>query len=201
MSIRQPGFAVPLAALLSVLAALSPTGAPRVAASCLPLDLAAIQRTEATSVFAGTVTRTEAGHVWVQVEHWFLGNDPVNSAEVIGGSQPNVITSADWLPSPGEKYLVVAERAAPTGFVTRPCQQAPATNVTLEQAGAVFGVPREGPFATATASPGPQAPGAAQVGVSALLPAVLLLIAVAAGAVIVVMLVRRRRASRSFSAR
>jgi hypothetical protein len=198
VSIRQPGFAVPLATLLSVLAALAPIGAPRVTASCLPLDLAAVQRTEATSVFAGMVTRTEAGHVWVRVEHWFLGRDPVDSAEVIGGSQPNVITSVDWMPSPGQKYLVVAERAAPTGFVTGPCQQAPADDVILGQAGTVFGVPREGPFATA--SPLPQAPGAAQATPSGLFPLVLLLIA-AAGAVIVLLRMRRRRASRNLSVR
>jgi hypothetical protein len=200
VSIRQPGFVVPFAALLSVLAALAPTGAPRVAASCLPLDLAAVQRTEATSVFAGMVTRTEAGHVWVQVEQWFLGKDPVSSAEVIGGSQPNMITSADWTPSPGERYLVVAERAAPTGFVTRPCLQASATVAILEQAGATFGVPLEAPFATATPSPGPQAPVAAQTAPSGLFPLVLLLIA-AAGAVILLMLMRRRRASRNLSVR
>jgi hypothetical protein len=195
VSIRKPGFAVPLAALLSVLAALAPTGAPRVAASCLPLDLAAIQRTETTSVFSGTITRTEAGHVWVQVEHWFLGRDPVDSAEVIGGSQPNVITSVDWMPSPGQKYLVVAERAAPRGFVTSPCQQAPADDVILQQADTVFGVPREGPFATATASLGPQAPGAAQAGQPDLLAPLLLLMAAGALALVLILLARRRRAS------
>jgi hypothetical protein len=163
-----------------------------VAGSCMPLDLAAIQRTEATAIFAGTVTRTEAGHVWVQVEQWFLGKEPVGSAEVIGGSQPNAITSADWVPSPGEQYLVVAERAAPTGFVTRLCQQTPVSVALLQQAATVFGVPREGPFETPTPGAGEPAPGAAQVSSSSLVLPVLLL-AAAAATVIVVAFVRRRR--------
>jgi hypothetical protein len=195
VSIRQSGLAA-FAVLLSLVAALAPAGANPVTASCMALDLSAIQRTDATSVFAGMVTRTEAGHVWVQVEQWFLGKEPVESAEVIGGSQPNMITSADWLPSPGERYLVVAERAAPTGFVTRPCLQAPATVAILQVAGASFGVPREPPFATAAPSPSPQASGAAEASQPGLLAPLVLFLGAAVGAVLLTVLIRRRRASR-----
>lgn len=125
-------------------------GAPaQVLASCLPLDLASIPRTDSTAVFAGTVLREQAGHVFMRVDAWFLGAQPVESAEVVGGkgsNDPGVITSVDWTPQVGESYLIVAERAGEQGFTTQPCQQIPVDAGVLQQASSVFGTPLRPPF-------------------------------------------------------
>lgn len=142
-------------------------GAPaQVLASCLPLDLASIPRTDSTAVFAGTVLREQAGHVFMRVDAWFLGAQPVESAEVVGGkgsNDPGVITSVDWTPQVGESYLIVAERAAEQGFATKPCQQVTVDAAVLQQASSVFGTPLRPPFAQPDSSATPPtsaAPGA-----------------------------------------
>lgn len=133
------------------------SAAPRpVHASCRLLDLATIARTQATAVFAGTVTGIRADHVFMRVEAWFVGADPVGDAEIIGGrgsNDPGVITSVDWTPAVGEQYLVVAERKAPGGFVTKPCQQTAVTPDLVARATTILGAPILGapilpPFAT-----------------------------------------------------
>lgn len=121
----------------------------RVLASCAPLDLSSIPRTNSTAVFVGTVVGEQAGHVFMRVDLWFLGPDPVDSAEVVGGRDPAVITSADWTPRIGERYLVVADRAAEEGFVTKLCQQVAVDQSVLQEAASVFGAPREPPFGEA----------------------------------------------------
>jgi hypothetical protein len=142
----------------------------RVLASCLQLDLASIPRTDSTSVFTGTVLREQEGHVFMRVDAWFLGADPVEAAEVVGGkgsNDPGVITSVDWTPQPGENYLIVAERAAQEGFATQPCQQIAVDAAVLQEASSVFGAPLEPPFAQpgspAVSSP-TVAPGASSNG-------------------------------------
>ena len=127
-------------------------------ASCGLLDLASIQQTASTTVFAGTVVREDAGHVFVEIDAWFLGDDPVESAEVVGGRDPNLVTSADWTPQPGERYLVVAERATVQGFVTKLCQQRGVDDSVLKDASALFGAPQLPPFASPASSPAPAAP-------------------------------------------
>ena len=137
-------------------------GAPAHAfASCLQLDLASITRTDTTAVFAGTVVREQAGHVFMRVDAWFLGAQPVASAEVVGGkasNDPGVITSVDWTPQAGERYLVVAERAAEQAFSTRPCQQVAVDPAVLQQASSVFGAPLQPPFAQPGGSVSPSGP-------------------------------------------
>lgn len=145
-------------------------GPARVLASCLQLDLASIPRTDSTAVFAGTVMREEAGHVFMRVDAWFLGADPVEAAEVVGGkgsNDPGVVTSVDWTPQTGESYLIVAERAAQEGVATQPCQQILIDPAVLQQASSVFGAPVQPPFAqpgspaapSSTAAPGASANG------------------------------------------
>jgi hypothetical protein len=146
-------------------------GAPaRAFASCAQLDLASIPRTDSTAVFAGTVVREQAGHVFMRVDAWFLGADPVEAAEVVGGKgsdDPGVITSADWTPQAGESYVIVAERAAQQGFTTEVCQQTAIDQAILQQASSVFGAPLQPPFAQpgspAVSSP-TVAPGASAKG-------------------------------------
>lgn len=136
-------------------------GAGSVLASCLPLDLSSIPRTDQTAVFAGTVTAVQSGHVFMNVEAWFFGQDPVGSAEVIGGNasnEPGVVTSADWSPQPGERWLVVAEQATAQGFRTQPCQQVAVDDGVLERATTIFGAAQGPPFAT----PGSGSPSSAQ---------------------------------------
>lgn len=145
-------------------------GPARVLASCLQLDLASIPRTDSTTVFAGTVLREQAGHVFMRVDAWFLGADPVEAAEVVGGrgsNDPGVITSVDWTPQAGESYLIVAERAAQRGFATQPCQQISVDPAVLQQATTVFGAPLQPPFAqpgSPAAPPPTDAPGASANG-------------------------------------
>lgn len=131
-------------------------------ASCLQLDLASIPRTDSTAVFAGTVLREQAGHVFMRVDAWFLGAQPMESAEVVGGkgsNDPGVITSVDWTPQVGESYLIVAERAAEKGFATKPCQQVAVDAAVLQQASSVFGTPLLPPFAQPDASATPSTSG------------------------------------------
>lgn len=138
-----------------------------VLASCLSLDLASIPRTDSTAVFAGTVLREQAGHVFMRVDAWFLGAPAVESAEVIGGkgsNDPGVVTSVDWTPQVGESYLIVADRVAEQGFATKPCQQVAVDPAVLQQASSVFGAPLQPPFvqpgssATPSRSAAPAAP-------------------------------------------
>ncbi len=145
-------------------------GPAPVFASCLQLDLASIPRTDSTAVFAGTVLREQAGHVFMRVDAWFLGADPVEAAEVVGGkgsNDPGVITSVDWNPQAGESYLIVAERAAQQGFATKPCEQIAVDPAVLQQASSVFGAPLQPPFAqpgSPAASSPTVAPGASANG-------------------------------------
>lgn len=154
------------AAVVVLVVGLGLGGPARVLASCQQLDLASLPRTDSTAVFAGTVLREQAGHVFMRVDTWFLGADPVEAAEVVGGrgsNDPGVITSVDWTPQPGESYLVVAERAAQLGFATKPCQQIAVDPAVLQQASSVFGAALQPPFAqpgSPAASSPTVAPGA-----------------------------------------
>lgn len=139
-----------LGALLLFVGVASAVPGP-VHASCMLLDLATIARTQETAVFAGTVTGIQADHVFMRVEAWFVGADPVGDAEIIGGrgsNDPGVVTSVDWTPAVGERYLVVAERKAPGGFVTKPCQQTALTPDLVARATTILGAPILPPFAT-----------------------------------------------------
>lgn len=170
MRIRRRSLSLAFAAaLIAVGVAASRT----VTASCLPLDLTSIPRTDQTTVFAGTVTAVQSGHVFLNVDAWFLGNDPVGSAEVIGGNgsnEPGVITSVDWAPQPGERWLVVAERAGPQGFDTQPCQQVPIDVGVVQQATKLFGAPLEPPFAVSGSGSPSSPPTAAPAASSSALP-------------------------------
>ena len=160
MKRRSPPVATAIAALVVGLGLGTPA---HVWASCLPLDLASIPRTDSTAIFAGTVLREQAGHVFMRVDAWFLGAQPVESAEVVGGkgsNDPGVITSVDWTPQVGESYLIVAERAAEQGFATKPCQQVAVDAAVMHQASSVFGAPLQPPFAQPGSSATPSASAA-----------------------------------------
>ena len=98
----------------------------------------------------------------MRIEAWFVCANPVDAAEIVGGrgsSDPGVITSVDWTPAVGEQYLVVAERQAPNGFVTKACQQVRAVPEVVDRATAILGSPQPPPFVTpspAAVTPSPQ---------------------------------------------
>jgi len=173
-------------------------GAPAPAlASCLPLDLGSVQRTEETAIFAGTVTVVQANHVFMHVDAWFVGADPVEDAEIVGGSDPTVITSADWTPAVGDRYLVVAEREAPNGFVTSACQQTPVGAGVIEGAAAVLGPPQAPPFETP--GPAPTDGGASPTSAAIDTAPWLVVLGVAVLSALLALLARRQRGRRSSS--
>ena len=156
----RPARLLAFSGLLAALAVALARPAPALA-SCMPLDLAKIERTSGRVVFAGTVVATEGTATRMRVEQWYLGSDPQDLVVVAGGrgsSEPNVVTSVDWSPQPGQAYLVVAERDASGQLKTEACQQAAATAEGLRQAASVFGEPDVAPFA----SPGPSPTGAGE---------------------------------------
>lgn len=94
-------------------------------ASCIPLqDLLPDPATPATVVFVGTVLGVDGADTQLQVDGWYLGASPASTVVVVGGRNPEVITSADWMPTTGDQYVVVATRAADGSLTTDLCQQA-----------------------------------------------------------------------------
>jgi hypothetical protein len=111
-----------------------------VQASCRELDLAAIPRTGDLVVLTGTVLAAAPGRTDLAVDAWFAGPVPRRTVTVLGGLvQPGAITSADWMPTIGERYLVVATARPDGSIVTAPCQQVPADAAVLATARRVFG--------------------------------------------------------------
>jgi hypothetical protein len=67
---------------------------------------------------------------------------------VLGGlGQPGAITSADWMPTIGERYLAVATARPDGSIVTAACQQVSADAAALATARRVFGRPIQLPAA------------------------------------------------------
>ena len=125
--------------VFSVLFMTSPTA---VHASCLALNLATIPRTGDLIVLSGTVVAAEPGRTDLAIEAWFAGAVPRPTVTVLGGLvQPGAITSADWKPTVGERYLVVATARPDGSIVTAPCQQMPTDPAVLATARRVFGEP------------------------------------------------------------
>ncbi|MCY7418015.1 MAG: hypothetical protein LH650_05885 [Chloroflexi bacterium] len=123
-----------LAAALAIVAGSFAT-APALA-SCIPLQqLLPDPATPATVVFVGTVLSVEGADTQLQVDGWYLGASGEATVVVTGGRDPAVITSADWVPTIGEQYAVVASRPADGSLTTDLCQQAlldPALSAALD---------------------------------------------------------------------
>ncbi len=97
-----------------------------VLASCIPLQqLLPDPATPATVVFVGTVLAVQGADTQLQVDDWYLGASSEATVVVTGGRDPAAITSADWTPIIGERYVVVATRSADGSLTTDLCQQAP----------------------------------------------------------------------------
>lgn len=130
-----------LAAALAIVAGSFAT-APALA-SCIPLQqLLPDPTTPATVVFLGTVLAVEGADTQLQVDGWYLGASSEATVVVTGGRDPAVITSADWVPTIGEQYVVVASRAADGSLTTDLCQQAPLDPALSAALDARYGLPQ-----------------------------------------------------------
>ena len=89
-------------AVTMTLASALPLSLPT-AASCLPLQLPPADAAD-TIVVLGTVRSIDGIRTELDVDAWFLGPEPTGTVAVAGGRDPELITSADWLPAVGEEY-------------------------------------------------------------------------------------------------
>jgi hypothetical protein len=128
-------------------------------ASCIALDERLPDpATPGAVVVLATVAGVEGITTQLQVDEWYLGAKPADVVVVAGGRDPALITSADWVPTPGERYVVVATEAADGSLSTAVCEQQWPTPELLAALMARYGEPILPPF---PASPGSPSPGAA----------------------------------------
>ena len=182
---------VPLLRLLVppvvVMAGLLGVAPAPVAASCLSLDLASIPRTPDLVVVAGTVAAAAPGRTAMLVDSWFTGPAPKPAVTILGGLvQPGTVTSADWAPNVGERYLVVASARPDGSIVTEPCTQTLADPAVLASAERIFGSP------SYPVAPPTRLPAQADWGLLPLIAIVLAVLLALSGLVFVVFLARRR---------
>ncbi|CAN5855933.1 hypothetical protein BH23CHL8_BH23CHL8_30920 [soil metagenome] len=138
---RSAALAIPLA-----LASASLFAAPT-AGSCIPLaDLLPEPTAAGPIVFIGTVLEVEDVRTEMIVEEWYLGASPVDRVIVVGGRDPGAITSVEWTPAPGGRYVVVAEPASDGTAITGPCQQSEPYLELLAALEARYGEPQLSPF-------------------------------------------------------
>lgn len=203
---RRLAHSLSIAFTLALSAAL-PSAGP-VAASCQALQVPGAD-TPDTAVFVGTVRALDPIRTELVVDGWFLGTGPSDVVVVLGGRDPNVITSADWMPSVGQQYVVGAARTPEGSLVTDLCQQGLLTPELLAVLQATYGDPQLPPFPIPSPSPsawpsaspvvaispspgatGPPPGGPGEQGPSLALPALGLLVLFVGAAIA---LARRRR--------
>lgn len=174
-----------MAAAVALMSASTP--APTLA-SCIPPQFQTFSGEPDTVVLAGTVTQVAATQVAVEVQLWW-GENPRSSVVIERPPKdPNVITSVDWEPKPGEPWVIIARRDAGV-LRTSTCEQLPGTQATVREVESSLG-PGVEPAASAIASPSPEPNATA--GDS---PTVLVIAAVASGiaAFVVAWFLWRRR--------
>ena len=111
-----------------------------VAASCIPLaDLLPEPSTPDAVVFVGTVVSSDELTTDLTVESWYLGEFRA-LVQVIGGREPDAITSVDWTPSVGEPYVVVAQILDDV-LLTGTCMQSMPYPELLDELASVYGEP------------------------------------------------------------
>jgi hypothetical protein len=95
-------------------------------ASCV-LPNYGVHMTDPNSVIvAGTVLQVAPQQVTVAVQRWWGAGAASSVVIQRPPSDPNVITSADWNPQPGEAYIILARHEA-GGLSTGICAQLPGT--------------------------------------------------------------------------
>jgi hypothetical protein len=116
---------------------------PPAAASCIPLaELLPDASSESSAVFIGTVFATGDVETDMAVDAWYLGAQPSSEITVVGGRDPQAITSVEWDPAPGARYVVVAEPLADGLWMTGTCQQSEPYPGLLEALEARYGQPQ-----------------------------------------------------------
>jgi len=130
-------------------------------ASCVPPQLRPFADEPGTVVFAGTVRKTNALQVALDVQVWW-GVDPRPAVAVQRPAiDPTVISSTDWDPKPGEQWVVLARQHA-GALHTGVCEQMPATAVSVGEVESSLGpgvVPSATEPATGGATADPGLPG------------------------------------------
>lgn len=130
-------------------------------ASCMEIPLPEPTARRAV-VFIGTVADADEERTLVEVEAWYLGDDPTESVVVMGGLMypgGEYETSVDWERRQGERYAVVAERSPDGTLQTEVCLQQLVDGRTLSRLTKTYGSPSVPPFvAVPTARPLPSIP-------------------------------------------
>jgi hypothetical protein len=141
-------------AISSALVAAAPA-----AASCIPLaDLLPDPSSPSAVVLVGTVLTVEQVHTELLVDSWYLGESPSERVIVAGGREPGAITSVDWVPAPGQQFVVVAEPAGDGSLITASCQQSEPFPDLLGALEARYGDAQLPPFPPASDAIGSPAP-------------------------------------------
>ncbi|CAN5476452.1 hypothetical protein BH20CHL6_BH20CHL6_01450 [soil metagenome] len=149
-------------ALVGILAAclMLVVGPSHVIGSCSPLAMVPVP--DGAVVFIGDVLGHQGERTKLAVRAWYTGAEPADIVVVVGGQlEPGEReSSADWLPSLGERYAVIAERTPDGALVTDLCMQGlvgPPLRAVLQER---YGEPLVPPFAavaTPTATTAPSA--------------------------------------------
>jgi hypothetical protein len=130
-------------------------------ASCIALaDLLPEPTAAGPIVFSGTVLEADELNTELAVDAWYIGASPVERLIVVGGRDPGAITSVEWTPAPGVRYVVVAEPGPSGTWVTGTCLQSepyPELLVALEGR---YGDPQLPPFPAVSEVLGSPAPTA-----------------------------------------
>ena len=125
-----------------------------VAASCIPLaDLLPEPSTPDAVVFVGTVVSSGELTTDLTGESWYFG-EPRALVQVVGGREPDAITSVDWTPSVGERYVVVAQ-VVDDILVTGTCMQSMPYPELLDQLASLYGEPEVSAAGVGSPSPSP----------------------------------------------
>jgi hypothetical protein len=140
-----------LAATLSLSGAFAATP---VAASCIPLpDMLPEPLTPGAVVFVGTVVSSDELTTDLTVERWYLGEARA-VVQVVGGREPDAITSVEWTPSIGDRYVVVAQVVDET-LVTGTCMQSMPYPELLDELAFTYGEPEVPPAGVDGPPPSP----------------------------------------------
>lgn len=135
-------------------------------ASCVPPQFQAFAGDADAVVLEGVIVAVEPGRVIVDATRWW-GNEPRQRIAIHRTpADPTVITSVDWNPQPGERWVIVAKRSGDR-LVTGVCEQMPADPSVLTEVQSSLG---EGVV------PQPAAEPASDAGLSPILLASLLVI-------------------------
>lgn len=101
-------------------------------ASCIQPQFHAFAGAADTVVLEGAIVAVEPTRVIVDAARWW-GNEPRQRIAIDRTpADPTVITSVDWNPQPGERWVIVAKRDG-NALATGVCQQMPTDQSVLTE--------------------------------------------------------------------